>query len=101
MTVYGLWHGGTGYSPGDLAEDLETFTSVDDAKEAMRSRILRGYWQPQTFTYAKGGTVDTLTPLVRGSSMWIYRYDPREVHDPYPDLLLEQDDDDTIKESAT
>lgn len=104
--IYGLWNGGHSYAPSEFVNgsgttDLEVFEDLDDAKDAMRGRIHSGHWQPQTFTFADGRTQNVLTPTVTGSWMFVYYYDPREVGDPYPDLLLEQTDDDEIKEETT
>ena len=99
--VYGLWNGGHSYAPSELDRDLEVFEDLEDAKDAMRGRIHNGHWQPQTFTFADGRVENTLTPTVTGSWMYVYKYDPREVSDPYPDLLLEQTEDDEIKEQST
>jgi len=63
MKWYGLWHGGSGYSPpGD--EDLEELTSLGHAKAELRSRWQRGDRERQDFRYACRDPDRVLTPCV-------------------------------------
>lgn len=93
--VWALWHGGANYSPSSIhAGELETFPSLADARSALRDRAMRGHWQPQTFTYADGRTVTTLTPCAdAGAEMHVYRTRPGLDSDAYPDLVLSWDDE--------
>lgn len=62
MTRYvGLWHGGNSYAAPDI-EDAEYFETIEEAKNAMRSRESRGYWQPQTFRNVFRPESNDLTP---------------------------------------
>lgn len=95
MQVYALWHGGAGYSPSDM-DDLESFASIEAAKDALHSRMRNGYWQRQDFPFVNREPASVFTPCVEGdpaedggSSMWIYFYNPTEVGDPYPDRIIE------------
>lgn len=92
MIIYALWHGGSSYACGSVADDVETFASVEDACDALGDRAARGYWQRQTFTYTDGRTEHDYTPNADESpSMWIWHYDPRDLYDPYPDLIITLD----------
>jgi hypothetical protein len=87
--IYAMWHGGSSYSQGDIDTDLETFASMKDAGRALRERARHGYSQPQTFNYADGRTENVLCPCAdEAPTMTVYRYDPRETTDPYPDTIL-------------
>lgn len=88
IMLYALWHGGSSYSPSDM-DSLETFPSLDAARDAFRERYMSGDRWPQDFTYADGRKASTCTPAVDTSaSMLLYGYDPRETLDPYPDRLM-------------
>lgn len=102
MSVYALWHGGSSYGPSYLADDLEKFESLDAAREAFSERM-RAHRFPATFRPVDREPFSVLCPCVEGSCMDIFLGDddPRESTDPYPDLRLEQGDDNTITESST
>lgn len=93
MTVYVMWWGGCSYSHGDMDRDLEVFSSVQRAGEALRDRYDSNGQRQVSFTYADGRTERTLVPSVTTdpwgpTSMEVYLYDPRTVVDPYPSLRL-------------
>lgn len=84
--IFVLWNGGTNYSPGDLSTDLEQFTSMAAAAEALRDRADNGHWCPQDFHYLDREPASNLTPNADADpSMTVWFYDPRDVTDPYPD----------------
>jgi hypothetical protein len=81
MEVWMLWHGGSSYAVGYVADDTEHF---DTLKEALRSFD------------ARADSSNTYYPCVErepadegGQSAWIFFYDPRGERDPYPDRILE------------
>lgn len=87
--IYAIWHGGSSYSFGEIPEDLETFDSIRDAKNALRERRDKGYGYRQSFRRPDGTVEEILTPAVdESSTMTLYFYDPSEAHDPYPDRML-------------
>ncbi|NRQ38792.1 hypothetical protein HII36_44265 [Nonomuraea sp. NN258] len=63
MAVYGLWFGGSGYSPSDDA-DLEEFTSIRHARSALIERYRYRYWQRSRFAYVHRDAAELLTPCV-------------------------------------
>lgn len=81
---FGRWYGGSSYSVGELSDSLETFASIESAKEALYDRCYSGRY-PNTFDYVRG-TKHSETPAVDESSeIQLYAYDPWETTDPYPD----------------
>jgi hypothetical protein len=88
-TVYGMWHGGSGYSHGDMPADLERFASEDDARHALTSRYVNGYGWRQDFDFVNRPADSVLCPAVgEDSTLVLYRADPSDSHDPYPDRVL-------------
>ena len=88
MPIFGLWHGGSNYSAPELT-DAEIFPSIVAATDALRDRADSGHWCPQTFAYADGRTVTTLTPCASdGATMALYVSNPATTDDPYPFRLL-------------
>jgi hypothetical protein len=71
-TVYAAWNGGPNYSPAG-ADDASPYPSLSAVREEMQSRADNRYG---------------MTPCVTDDEMTVWRYDPRGVVDPYPDLLL-------------
>lgn len=63
MRWYGFWHGGNGYSPSDL-DDLEEFTSIEDARRKLIDRHRYGYWQTSVFAFVHRESARVLTPCV-------------------------------------
>lgn len=88
--IYAMWWGGCSYSYGELDRDLEVFTSVQRAGEALQERYASGGGYTVPMVYADGRSERTLTPAVTAhdTSMTVYLYDPRQVVDPYPDIRL-------------
>jgi len=87
--IYGLWHGGASYSPGELAADLETFPSLRAATCALESRRVHGYHVPQAFIRPDGSTDHALTPCAdTDSHITVWLADPRGSDDPYPDRVV-------------
>lgn len=72
--VFATWHGGYSYSPPSIPEHVETFASLEAARDAFQAR----YWNR-----------DGSTPCVdESASMALYLADPSDSADPYPDALL-------------
>ncbi|GAA1122411.1 hypothetical protein GCM10009605_62660 [Nocardiopsis composta] len=67
MAWYGLWYGGPGYSPSSQ-EDMEEFSSLQAAKEALRSRMRDGYSWRQEFRFVFRDPEKLLTPAVSEES---------------------------------
>ena len=87
--VFGMWWGGDSYSTGYVDSDVETFPSLDAAKDALCERYELGDWQAQTFHYVNKAREDVRTPAVSDNSeMWIWQADPTGVSDPYPDSII-------------
>lgn len=85
MRLYGLWHGGSGYSaPED--SDLEAFTSIADARDKLINRYRYGYWQRSRFDFVERPVADVLTPCV-GDDTSILLYGSRDSLD-YPGWRL-------------
>lgn len=86
--IYALWHGGSSYSHGSIeSKDLEQFPSIEMARGTFRERAETsgGYALPTYFADRENDR--TAFPAVdETTSMDVYRYDPREVCDPYPDF---------------
>lgn len=61
MRYVGLWHGGNSYA-APYPDDAEYFETIEDAKNAMRSRERCGYWQTQTFRNVFRPESNDLTP---------------------------------------
>jgi len=84
--VFGMWHGGSGYSYGDPREDMESFPSIEHAQQAVQSRYNnynhrshngeRTAYDPLTDTHHLVGNYHDAsldTPVVgRDSGMEIY-----------------------------
>ncbi len=101
MGIYILWHGGSSYSHGE-ARDVETFPTLDDAKDAMSSRQESGYWQKQDFRYVNRDWECVFTPNVEGDSAWFWFDNPTADgdwvnRDPYPDLVIDRAEDGTLQ----
>ena len=73
--VWGQWHGGPNYAGGEA----EQFSSKAHARRVFQSRI-EGYDPVQGLK----------TPLVSDSEMHIYKSNPAESSDPYPDFGFKQ-----------
>lgn len=99
--VWGVWYGGTNYATSRVEEHLEVFANLEDARDAMSSRVHMGHRYPQTFTYADGRRENVLCPVVTGSRLEIFYADPSAHTSPTADLILEQgEDDETIEEKT-
>ena len=70
MKVFGLWHGGPSYRPGEY-RDIEEFDTVAQARRAFESRSQNR---------------DGSTPCVEDSEMWLWRK-----HKPYDNGVLYAD----------
>jgi len=93
-TIYGIWNGGSGYSPSDLTTDLERFGSVTAARHALRSRRDHGYLWRQDFDFVNREAEAVHTPCVEDdSTIWLFLggdEDDGIVYVPeYPDLIVE------------
>jgi hypothetical protein len=64
LKVYALWHGGSSYSPSDYHDDMEAFSSIEAAREALRSRRDNGYGWQQNFEFVNRPAERSLTPAV-------------------------------------
>lgn len=91
MRIFAVWHGGASYAEPMIPDHVETFSSLQAARDEFESRCDR--WA--TFHYADGRTDETETPCVSrdipeqgGPEMTVWLYDPRESDDPYPDRLI-------------
>lgn len=84
MKVWMLWHGGASYAAGTVADDIEEFDSLKDAKHSFDRRA--DSW-------------NTYYPMVErepeeegGQSAYVFFYDPNDESngpgDPYPDRIL-------------
>ena len=73
MRVYALWYGGSNYAAPEI-KDREEFRSLQAAKDAL--------WRRADF--------DPFYPCVddEACEMQVYRTDPAELADPYPDLII-------------
>lgn len=85
--AYGIWHGGSGYSLGDIRE-LEKFPSIKFARETFQERAqstgaayLNTYFTDRENESVRFPAVDERT------TMDVYLYDPREGGDS-PDFRL-------------
>ncbi len=76
--IYFMWHGGPNYAVGYVEDDTETAESVEAVVEVLRDRAAN-----------RDGT----TPNVEDSTAHVWTSDPRGQSDPYPDYLIEQDED--------
>lgn len=86
--IYALWHGGGSYALGSLEHDLEIFSSLREARDALRSRESDGNWDRKRFDYADGRTEWTYTPCGdQTASMTIWFADPRK-ENSYPDRQI-------------
>lgn len=99
--VYGVWWGGSSYSPGEVVRDLEVFLDADEAKEALVSRYGQGSYIPQDFHYVNQKSECTKTPGVdEDSEMHLFYSRPDEWGntDYYPDAIikLEFDSEDEV-----
>jgi hypothetical protein len=76
MKVWGLWFGGSGYSPPGL-DDLEEFESMRAAASVFEGRL----YNRET----------PATPCVdeETSEMWIFLSKPEEGDDIYPDRTID------------
>ena len=88
MRVFALWYGGYNYSHGYISDHLEEFPSLSAAKEAFRERFYTNSFMPHTFRYVSGHEELAAPNTDASCSMTIWRYDPRGVMDPYPDVML-------------
>jgi hypothetical protein len=88
VRVFALWHGGSSYSPGELANHLESFASLRAAFDALRERAESNGIFRCAFAYVDREPESFYCPVVDGSEMLVYRTDPRECADPYPDEVL-------------
>ena len=87
--MFGIWYGGSNYSFGTIESDLEVFSSKRAAQMEIQSRRFNGAFLRQHFKYADGRVVSTLTPTVDDSTeLHLYKSDPRDAVDPYPDVIL-------------
>lgn len=86
--IYALWHGGSSYSSSSIENnDLEQFPNIADARDTFRDRAETSGGYPLPTHYANRENTNTCFPAVdETTSMDVYKYDPREVCDPYPDF---------------
>ena len=89
MRVWALWHGGASYAAPYVSEDVETFASISEAREAFTDRYSSGHGFFQTFNYVNREQDHALTPAVSDDcTMTLWLYDPTEDTDPYPWKIL-------------
>lgn len=72
MRVFGLWWGGANYAAPSVERDTEEFDSLRLAKHIFWNRANRNAYYP----------------CVSGSSLQLFRTDPRESSDPYADCII-------------
>lgn len=71
--IYALWHGGNGYTHGDIVGDLETFGGLAAARDALRERLERGDTWKMRFEYVNRDAGDVYTPCVSDDcGMWVW-----------------------------
>lgn len=92
--IYALWFGGSGYSAGDMVEDLESFPSLAAAKAALSERRDRGYTFRQDFEFVNREAESVYCPCVEDDSrMWCWRaadiIDGVTYVPDYPDYVIE------------
>lgn len=92
--IYALWFGGSGYAPGDMVQDLESFPSLAAAKAALVNRERYGCSFRQGFQFVNREAEQYLCPCVEGgSSMWVWRgadeVDGITYVPDYPDNVVE------------
>lgn len=74
MKVYGLWYGGSSYAVPSVPDDVEEFSSIKQAKDIFESRFEGEFG---------------FTPCVTDESeMHLFRSEPQEGNDIYPDIVL-------------
>jgi hypothetical protein len=107
--VWVEWYGGTNYAMSYPWEYLETFPTLEAAKDALVDRYVSGHWLTQDFDYVNREPDSKLTPNVgEDSEMWLWYSDPIESPDEsellfryprehYPDAVIKLHitDDDT------
>lgn len=85
MKCWMLWHGGSSYAHGYVADDTEEFDSLKDAIRSFDARA------DSSNTYYP--CVERTPEDEGGQSAWIFLYDPNDESngpgDPYPDRILE------------
>jgi len=96
MKVYGLWYGGCGYGHGDPISDLEQFTTIAAAREALADRYNSNGLRKVEFDFINRDTEYVYCPCVeRESSIWLWLganldLDTGNVFVPeYPDRIIE------------
>ncbi|GAB3726758.1 hypothetical protein GCM10027590_32310 [Nocardiopsis nanhaiensis] len=67
-TWYGLWHSGNGYGLTDPESDMEQFSSLQAAKDALAARYHLGYSFRQRFQFVNREPESVLTPVVGSDS---------------------------------
>jgi hypothetical protein len=87
--VWGVWYGGSSYSPGGVIRDLEYWEDETEAKGALLDRYRHGDWQEQAFSYVNSEPVSARCPSVgEDSEIHLYRVAPVYGDDYYPDAIL-------------
>lgn len=87
--IFALWHGGANYAGSRIPRDVEIFSSLKAAGDALQSRAFRGFYWSQDFTFADGRKESNLTPCAdAGAEMHVFLADPRDSDDPYPDRII-------------
>lgn len=92
--VYGLWHGGPGYSNADPKSDVERFDSVDAARNALSDRYTCGHTWKQDFDFVNRDRESVFTPAVsEEAEIVLYASLPEDENgvdftDVYPDFIV-------------
>jgi hypothetical protein len=88
--VFVLWWGGSSYGMWEGTNDLESFPTLDHARDALCERYELGYWQRQDFPYVNKSPDSQLCPSVgEDSEMWLFYSDPTQGEgDLYPDAVI-------------
>jgi hypothetical protein len=81
MKMFGMWYGGSSYAAPDpyRREDIEKFFSIEEAMHEMERRNHDTFYP----------CIEKLPPDEGGHYMLLYRNDPYQLYDCYPDYILE------------
>lgn len=88
--VWTVWHGGTNYAHGYVADDVELWPTLEAALQEAERRKSTGHWCPSDFPFAHKEHASVLTPTVdEASYVDVYLADPAETTGPIPDARYE------------
>jgi len=87
--VFGDWWGGHSYAEPYTGEHTEVFDSVESARDALVERYESNGNRECDYNYLNGESGSTAYPAVgTESEMRVYLYDPTEVDNPIPDMVI-------------